>query len=214
MVSLTGLLVAAALAAVPPYGAARCSGSPWGWGPEAGAGQTADRYARALLAEAEAVVRVRAVAADSAPPAGTPPDTGVGTPLQFWRLLRLVTIRFERLEVLKRPAPTAAPLPDTLAVPGWADSADVFNVGAVPYTGASRERVSGCHATRFRLGGEYLLFLKWRGGRPPFPSHAPLWTPHWAIWAPTAEQLRGADDPWLRWVRAALAAEAPARRPE
>ena len=37
--------------------------------------------------------------------------------------------------------------------------------------------------------------LRWQEGRL---------TPYWAALAATNEQVRGHDDPWLRWVRTAV----------
>ncbi len=57
-------------------------------------------------------------------------------------------------------------------------------VGREPGCGA-------CYARRYREGTEYLLLLK--GG-----------TPYWAPLAPTNEEVSGAGDPWVVWVRARL----------
>ena len=46
----------------------------------------------------------------------------------------------------------------------------------------------------YRRGAEFLLVLKW------YPAGVTL-TPYWYALAPTNEQLRSDQDPWLRWVR-------------
>ena len=70
---------------------------------------------------------------------------------------------------------------------------DDFNRGGVPYTIVRPAGQRGdCHAREYRLGAEYLLILAPRVGEL---------SPHWKPLAPFNEQVRGADDPWVNWVR-------------
>ncbi|MFL5612956.1 MAG: hypothetical protein ACJ796_04770 [Gemmatimonadaceae bacterium] len=55
-----------------------------------------------------------------------------------------------------------------------------------------------CYASEYRRGGEFLLLLRLT------PSG--YYTPYWALLSPVNEQIRGADDPWLQWVRRQRAA--------
>jgi hypothetical protein len=76
---------------------------------------------------------------------------------------------------------------------------DDFNGGTVPYQMVRSAGQHGdCYAQEYRAGAEYLLILE--------PGVGGL-SAHWKPLAPFNEQLRGADDPWLLWVREA------ARRP-
>ena len=54
----------------------------------------------------------------------------------------------------------------------------------------------GCFAYDYRDGAEYLLMLK--GG-----------TPYWAPLAPTNEEISGAQDPWVLWVKGQLSRKNP-----
>ena len=105
------------------------------------------------------------------------PDSG------YW-----VRIRFEVLERLRAP--------DTLQrleLRGSIVDHDDFNRLPVPYQLVRRAGQRGdCEAREYRLGAEYLLILR--------PHYDGL-SPHWKPLAPFNEQVRGADDPWLEWVR-------------
>jgi hypothetical protein len=90
-----------------------------------------------------------------------------------------------------------------LALPGRLVPGDDFNPGAVPYTIVRSAGQHGdCFAQEYRAGAEYLLLLQARGG---------ALTPFWAPLAPLNEQVRGAADPWVRWVRARAGRRGPAR---
>ena len=52
-----------------------------------------------------------------------------------------------------------------------------------------------CYAREYRRGAEYLFLLRHGPAGP---------TPHWAPLAPLNEQIRGAEDPWIAWVRTEL----------
>jgi hypothetical protein len=72
---------------------------------------------------------------------------------------------------------------------------DDFNPAPVPYPAVRPAGQRGsCFAEEYRRGGEFLLLLKRTAGHL---------TPYWAALAPTNEQIRGADDRWVRWVREA-----------
>lgn len=100
-------------------------------------------------------------------------------------------IRFEILERLRGPDSLR-----NLEVQGTAVARDDFNGRPVPYTMVRSAGQGGdCEAREYRLGAEYLLILR--------PGHDGM-TPHWKPLAPFNEQIRGADDPWVAWVRGAL----------
>jgi hypothetical protein len=123
---------------------------------------------------ADVIVRVRAVAADSSRPSETivkPWPTGV---------------RFEVLERLR------GDVGSPIVLSGFVVLHDDYNKLEVPYRlvrGAGQR--GDCFASEYRLGAEYLLIMRQR---------ADGLTPHWWPLAPANEQLRGATDPWLRWV--------------
>lgn len=165
----TALLLAAS-PAVPPE-PAFCSVS-------GGAGQPPSvESTRALVREAEVVVRVRA--AEQRRPAevkGFPP----------------YEIRFQVLEVLH-----GSRVPADLWIHGAFVAHDDFNDHPVPYLYARPDsRSGGCYAYFYREGGEYLLLLS--------RDEQGLLTPYGA--GPTNEQVRGALDPWAAWVREQLRA--------
>ena len=88
-------------------------------------------------------------------------------------------------------------VPAKLYIQGFLMAMDDFNREPVPYR-HQRGGWSGgaCYPYGYRRGGEFLLLLRKVRGRL---------TPYYAS-APTNEQVRGADDPWVLWVRARLAA--------
>jgi len=92
-----------------------------------------------------------------------------------------------------------APLPDTLRIGGFETGHDDFNSDTVPYTRVrSQGLLGGCVASTYVLGGHYLLLLR--------REHGEL-TPYWAALEPVNEQVRGSDDPWVRWVRRTVQAD-------
>lgn len=134
-------------------------------------GSTSLDRVRSMVGEADAIVR--AVATDSMGP----------LPYE-----RSGWIRFRPLEILRGPFPNLEFVLEGRLVPH-----DDFNEGPVPYT---RVRSSGwweCFASDYRRGGEYLLLLR--------KEYHGLLTPLWSAASPTNEQIRGADDPWVTWVR-------------
>jgi hypothetical protein len=129
-----------------------------------------------LIARADGIYLVRAVRYTS-----TPQDAEAD------RLspLPTSTIQFQVLEVLKGARLGA------LVLPARVDGNDDFNDRPVPYDFVRPEgRHGNCYALSYGLGRQYLLFVK--DG-----------TPYWSALGPTNEQVRGADDPWVRWVRSA-----------
>jgi len=105
-------------------------------------------------------------------------------------------IRFEVLERIRGP--------DSLRVVELLGSTvphDDFNTLEVPYTMVRPAGQRGdCHARDYRLGAEYLLLLQ--------PGASETLTPHWKPLAPFNEQVRGATDPWVAWVRQAAVSRA------
>jgi hypothetical protein len=72
-------------------------------------------------------------------------------------------------------------------------SHDDFNRLPVPYGMVRSAGQRGdCDAREYRLDAEYLLILR--------TAYDGL-NPHWKPLAPFNEQVRGADDPWVVWVR-------------
>jgi hypothetical protein len=132
--------------------------------------------------DAELIVRVTAVEYDK-PPAN-PNIRTTGEPDS--------TVHFRVDEVVKgRHAPT------DLTMHGYLFGDDDFNELPVPYHFVRRTgRAGSCFTYTYRTGGSYLLFLKWRDG---------AYSPNWDALAPLNEQLHGKDDPWIVWVRHAVA---------
>ena len=101
-------------------------------------------------------------------------------------------IEFRVLRVLKGPISTG----DTIPLIGRLESSDDLNEGPVPYTVVRRGGLMGtCHASNYRLTGDYLLLLNRSAG-----SGDGSWTAAWSGLSPTNEQLSGPEDPWLTWV--------------
>lgn len=141
------------------------------------------RRTRGLVQAAEVVVRATAIGRVPAPP-GHPRTGG-----HF--------MSFAVIEVLEGTPPS-----DTLVFMGGEDDRDSFREPGddrVPYVAFHRWYGGGdCIAGTYRPGAEYLLLLGRRGDGPELD-------PYWAMLAPTSEQIRGPRDPWVTWVRKALA---------
>jgi len=105
---------------------------------------------------------------------------------------------FRVVEVLK-----GEEVADSIDFAGYVHDADDYNAGPVPYAHRRNGNIGGsCHAYSYKPGAEYLLFLgRFRWGLTPYHS----------IFSPTNEQLRGPEDPWLKWVRARIPADAGSR---
>jgi hypothetical protein len=150
------------------------------WRPAGNAANSPTGYARALLAEADVVIRVRALRELAGRSTGPVERLGPSS-----------RVEFEVVGVLKGEG-----IRRRVDFPGYLVDNDDFNPGRVPYTsGRSDSRDGSCFAEGYKRGSEYLLLLKFRGGDL---------TPYWAAVGPTGEQLRGEADPWLNWVRTHL----------
>jgi hypothetical protein len=104
---------------------------------------------------------------------------------------RARAVTFRPIEWLRGEA-TAAPI----VLPGSAVAVDDFNARPVPYqTVRSAGQRGDCFAQEYRPGADYLLLLRREAGGL---------TVQWWPLAPLNEQLRGARDPWLAWVRERL----------
>jgi hypothetical protein len=124
---------------------------------------------------AEVIVRARAVG----------PDSLLGGPLGSARWFP--GVRLEVIEALKDS------MDASIVVPGAIVDRDDFNALNVPYQMVrSSGQFGDCYASEYRLQGEYLLLLK-RTSRGL--------TPQWWPLAPSNEQVRGAEDAWVQWVR-------------
>jgi hypothetical protein len=156
------------------------------WSPKVPRATDAE-YARALVREAEAIVRATAVRQ-------LPRD-----PHASWSPVQ-TRIEFRVEEVLK-----GGKIPRKLISPGEISEADDFNDLTVPYRGGRPDTRDGdCVAQHYRRGGQFLLMLQRKQG---------LLTPYWAAVAPVNEQLRSTRDPWLLWVRRQLARHRPGAEP-
>lgn len=101
-------------------------------------------------------------------------------------------IEFEVLENLTPRSGVATA--SMLYIGGRLTTADDFNRGTVPYLDVRTAGQHGsCFASDYRRGGEFLLLLRLA------PSG--YYTPYWALLSPVNEQIHGADDPWVQWVR-------------
>jgi hypothetical protein len=105
------------------------------------------------------------------------------------------TVTFLAVEWLRGKADS-----DTIVLRGIAVERDDYNPLPVPYQMVRPAGQRGdCYAQEYRLERDYLLLLRKGTGNYPV---------YWWPLGPVNEQLRGADDAWLKWVR-----ERVARRP-
>jgi len=170
------LLAATAMFATPVWAdAARCSVGTLRNNPEGYFWPLSD--IRAFVRDADLIVRATAVER-----VGGNAWVGSIQPLPS-------SINFQPLEVLKGDGSTLR-----ILVAGDTISSDDYNRGAVPYRMVRSNGASGnCFATGYKLKAEYLLIMKRTVGD--------VFTPYWAALAPMNEQVRGADDAWVLWVR-------------
>jgi hypothetical protein len=104
---------------------------------------------------------------------------------------RVGAVSFRVEEVLRGELPSGR-----LTVAGELAERDDYNPRTVPYTIVRPGGQHGdCFARSYRVGAEYLLLLR--------DGPAGL-APYWQPLAPLNEQVRGATDPWVEWVRAAV----------
>lgn len=86
----------------------------------------------------------------------------------------------------------------TIVLNGYLTERDDFNDRPIPYDFVRPGgRRGSCSAYEYKHGAEFLLFLKKIDDRL---------TVRWYALAPTNEQLRSADDPWIVWVKEQLKA--------
>ncbi len=87
-------------------------------------------------------------------------------------------------------------IPSIIILNGYLTDKDDFNDRPVPYDFVRRGgRGGSCSAYEYKQGAEFLLFLKRVDSKL---------TIRWYALAPTNEQLRSADDPWIIWVKEQL----------
>lgn len=102
-------------------------------------------------------------------------------------------LRFEVLQVLKGVRPSGL----SIEVKGDIDNTSDPSDRPVPYDFVRPGgRHGNCIAGGYKIGQEYLLFLK--GG-----------SPYWSALMPTNEQVSGNRDPWVKWVESRLAKRKP-----
>jgi hypothetical protein len=134
-----------------------------------------------VVASARVILRVRADSASDAP--GTP-RTGPGP---------RGSVHFTVLEVIDSGG---LPIPASLRTIGYLSDKPDFNTEPVPYRWVRSDGLRGsCNAYTYQQGGEFLLLLQ---GNTVDSLH-----PYWSGLRPTNEQVRGAADPWVTWVREA-----------
>jgi hypothetical protein len=143
--------------------------------------------AQLLVRQAQAIVRVRAVA--------TSVQAGQAGVMAGNR----TQVRFDVLEVLKGTVAS-----DVVEFNGTLTNADDPNDRPVPYDfirpGGRR---GNCFALAYKAAAEYLLLLR-RSEHASF-AQPEILTPYWSALAPTNEQLMlGENDPWIAWVRQAI----------
>ncbi len=145
---------------------------------------SAPKSPQELVGGADLIVRVRVEGVVQPPPVALGPH-GFGA------------VRFRVLQTLKGTSPA-----DLLIFEGELDAHDDRNDRPVPYDFVRPGGQHGnCYALNYRQGAEYLLLAKNIDvqGEPHELSI------YWAPLAPTNEQVSGEDDPWVRWVVAAIA---------
>ena len=133
---------------------------------------------RLLVSDADVIVRARVWRQTDAPASPSPP----------WAE---TSIRLGVVDVLK------GEVQFTVDVSGALANHPDMNDLPVPYVMVRPGgRAGACFARSYQRDGEYLLLLKKVNG---------TLTPYWAPLGATNEQITGADDPWVAWVRQQLA---------
>src|SRR5262249_8223551 len=108
-------------------------------------------------------------------------------------------VEFRVNETLKGTVPT--PL---LVIQGQLTPEDDDNDSPFPFAFVRRGgRHGNCFATTYRAGRAYVLMLNPANqtNRPSQGAFVPTLTPYWEPLAPTNEQVSGASDRWVKWVR-------------
>ena len=104
-------------------------------------------------------------------------------PININNLAKSALVTFTILETIK------GPLKKSIQFPGVVTELNDKNDMPVPYNFVRPAGRSGhCFATSYKIGQEYLLFIK--GG-----------TPYWSRLAPTNEEVAGKTDAWVVWAR-------------
>ncbi len=135
-------------------------------------------YPRSWVNDAEVIVRARVWRLTEAPAA-----TSAVRTLE-------TLVRFGVVEVRK------GEVQFTVSVTGTLTERSDMNDLPVPYAMVRPGgRAGACAARNYQRDGEYLLLLKKVDGKL---------TPYWAALGATNEQVTGADDPWVTWVRQQL----------
>jgi hypothetical protein len=95
-------------------------------------------------------------------------------------------------------------VPATISLNGYLSKEDDFNESPLPYKFVRpKGRYGNCFAIEYKEGAQFLLFVRKSSDWSLF--HAPtVYTTNFSPLGPTNEQLRDADDPWVKWVKAYL----------
>ena len=143
---------------------------------------------KSMVASADLIMRVTAVAYAGAPPGPIRtnglPDTDV---------------RFTVDEIVKGVYDKR-----DITLPGYLSESDDWNDHPSPYTVVRKNGRSGsCIANTYRTGGSFLLLLLRRmtPGSSSASRRGDGYTANWLAEGPTNEQLRSPQDPWIQWVR-------------
>jgi hypothetical protein len=92
-------------------------------------------------------------------------------------------------------------VPSTIVLHGYLTDTDDFNEVPPPYQFVRPGgRAGSCFANSYKQGAQFLLFVK-RGAHKASTSG---YTTNINALGPTNEQIRGAEDPWVKWVKAYL----------
>jgi hypothetical protein len=135
---------------------------------------------RRFVREAQVIVRARA---DSLDDGFEDQHLLVGGPPS--------SVHFTVLDVIRGDLPLTQ-----LQLAGVFSGRDDFNPAPVPYQIVRPSGQRGnCYAIEYKPGAAYLLILREVRG---------ALSPYWAPLAPLNEQVRGAEDSWITWVRLGL----------
>jgi hypothetical protein len=92
-------------------------------------------------------------------------------------------------------------VPSSFGLRGFLTQTDDFNDVPVPYKFIRGDGRRGrCFATSYKEGAQFLLFVRKDSVYDPRAG----FTTNISALGPNNEQLRGADDPWIKWVKAYL----------
>jgi len=92
--------------------------------------------------------------------------------------------------------------PASIVLHGYLTDKDDFNDVPLPYRFVRPGgRGGSCFANSYKKGAQFLLFLK---KSPSSHMTNTGYTTNISALGPTNEQLRGVDDPWVKWIKAYL----------